>query len=683
MYLILIRVGACCWVGRYEGSIGCALEREIAESVGKIEEFRRLCIELRANIRLRNDYISELRLYRSCDDILGTNEMLRRMQLDDTENVARLLSMATETQRKGRLAFLVNQEIMKDTLRVEDYKRMVRQLKESVRRRNGYIGALKARASDGDSIGNLKFLERVRLEDVEKGTRLLLIMKETQLKISEKSAFVSTLAIDVVLVSGFWDDNACFSMAFVMVVVVMKSYVWELSCESKIPKMMKFFLVHQIVGKRLFVNQLRDQCEEAVEDAMTRENNKLASLTQLMDQVNDGIRKKEAHVDIMDLFGNSVLFRVLARSVVAFSISSRCSLVAACANSDVLGECCNGNKEMLKEYAGLVILLWVYLQNLQLLDAWYMLGIGILWSDISGITLVESATCISYFLTNSEQSNPVRTLAFRAKKVNIVVAEWSAMNALKFYIYVNVLAASDRKFVLLEVTLNILSIDLLEKQGYEIKYKGNRCSLVYMFNNKESQKFDEDRMRTMHNQYLEEFFKSLDASMDEDLIQIKGNLYSTKVNNFKEYVAFLNLIKRDEVVSQEWDIFINKFNKVVKWFYNCYLERSLPGPIPPTINGVQIHLFDLYKLVEELGGYLSVYFSQEFNTIREILGLSKGNGEEIKRCYINYLDVFTSYFETARAPQQGYKDILEESTRTCMIKGIDHANWDDIWYISN
>ncbi|GJX79561.1 hypothetical protein Tco_0327710 [Tanacetum coccineum] len=31
-------------------------EREVAESVGKIEEFGRLCIELRANIRLRNDY---------------------------------------------------------------------------------------------------------------------------------------------------------------------------------------------------------------------------------------------------------------------------------------------------------------------------------------------------------------------------------------------------------------------------------------------------------------------------------------------------------------------------------------------------------------------------------------------------------------------------------------------------
>ncbi|GJZ19660.1 hypothetical protein Tco_0556250 [Tanacetum coccineum] len=75
-------------------------EREIAESVGKIKEFRRLCIELRANIRLRNDYIFELRLYRSCDDILGSIAMLHTMQLDDTENVGRLLSMARETHRK-------------------------------------------------------------------------------------------------------------------------------------------------------------------------------------------------------------------------------------------------------------------------------------------------------------------------------------------------------------------------------------------------------------------------------------------------------------------------------------------------------------------------------------------------------------------------------------------------------
>nr|GEW05445.1 ARID DNA-binding domain-containing protein [Tanacetum cinerariifolium] len=52
-----------------------------------------------------------------------------------------------------------------------------------------------------------------------------------------------------------------------------------------------------------------------------------------------------------------------------------------------------------------------------------------------------------------------------------------------------------------------------------------------------------------------------------------------------------------------------------------------------------------------MGGYLSVNFGQEVDVIVEILGLTKGDGEEIKRCYISYLDVFTSYYKTARAPQ--------------------------------
>nr|GEV78413.1 ARID DNA-binding domain-containing protein [Tanacetum cinerariifolium]GEX67950.1 ARID DNA-binding domain-containing protein [Tanacetum cinerariifolium]GEX96226.1 ARID DNA-binding domain-containing protein [Tanacetum cinerariifolium] len=122
----------------------------------------------------------------------------------------------------------------------------------------------------------------------------------------------------------------------------------------------------------------------------------------------------------------------------------------------------------------------------------------------------------------------------------------------------------------------------------------------------------------MQDNFLEKYFEFLDnkdTSIEEDLIQIKGRTYSTKVSTFNEYVAFLNLIKQDEVVSQEWDTFRKKFDKVVN---------------------------------EGLGGYLSVYFGQEFGTIGEILGLSKQDGEEVKKCYMKYLDVFTSYYKTAR-----------------------------------
>ncbi|PWA48528.1 bulb-type lectin domain-containing protein [Artemisia annua] len=148
------------------------------------------------------------------------------------------------------------------------------------------------------------------------------------------------------------------------------------------------------------------------------------------------------------------------------------------------------------------------------------------------------------------------------------------------------------------------------------------------------------------------------------MIKIKGNIYSTRVTTFNEFVAFLNLIKCDDIIHQEWDYFRYKFDKVVKWFYNHYLNKSLPGPIPPTINGIQVHLLDLYKLIEGLGGYLSVHFGKEFGTIGELIGLSKQDGDELKKCYIKYLDIFTSYYKTARGPnRRWHPNILRQNLK--------------------
>nr|GEW31611.1 RNA-directed DNA polymerase, eukaryota [Tanacetum cinerariifolium] len=209
-----------------------------------------------------------------------------------------------------------------------------------------------------------------------------------------------------------------------------------------------------------------------------------------------------------------------------------------------------------------------------------------------------------------------------------------------------------------KVTLNILSLELLDKQGFSVGYDGNRCNLFPMFKDRKIHYFDEDRMRKMQNQYLQDYFESIaiKEGMEQEIVRIKGNLYSTNVQTFNNFVTFLNLIKHDDIVSQEWDYFRNRFNKLVKWFFNHYLERSLPGSISPIVNGVEIHLFDLYKLIENLGGYLSVHFSQEFDKVGEIMRLPKGNGEEIRRCYMNFLEILTSHFKTARAPSKGHTD---------------------------
>ncbi|GKC64665.1 ARID DNA-binding domain-containing protein [Tanacetum coccineum] len=83
---------------------------------------------------------------------------------------------------------------------------------------------------------------------------------------------------------------------------------------------------------------------------------------------------------------------------------------------------------------------------------------------------------------------------------------------------------------------------------------------------------------------------------------------SSEVHTFHGFVAFLNLIKKDDIISKDWDAYRKRFDKVLKWFYNYYLKRALPRPIPPVIHGVPIYLFDLHKLMDCMGGYLSVQF---------------------------------------------------------------------------
>ncbi|GKA84100.1 ARID DNA-binding domain-containing protein [Tanacetum coccineum] len=232
-------------------------------------------------------------------------------------------------------------------------------------------------------------------------------------------------------------------------------------------------------------------------------------------------------------------------------------------------------------------------------------------------------------------------------------------------------------------------LELLEKQGFSVHYEGNRCSIIPMFKGKNISHFDEDKMRLMHNKYILDYFESIaekEEGMQQDQVKIKGSIYSTKVQTFNDFVTFLNLIKNDEIISQEWDYFRNRFNKMIKWFFNHYLERSLPGSLPPIINGVEIHLFDLYKLIENLGGYLSIHFSQTFDKIGEIMGLPEGFGEEIRKCYMNYLEILTSTFKTARAPSKAQTGALLEPAKMAEIdtgclgthhlkNGVYGANW--------
>ena len=89
-----------------------------------------------------------------------------------------------------------------------------------------------------------------------------------------------------------------------------------------------------------------------------------------------------------------------------------------------------------------------------------------------------------------------------------------------------------------EITLNVLSMEQLEEQGFIVTYGTDRCKLKYMFDSFENhanedtmmEEQDDESIITSHNKFLDDYFKSLD--IEEECSLIKG-LENLKWNNRK------------------------------------------------------------------------------------------------------------------------------------------------------
>nr|GEY93192.1 ARID DNA-binding domain-containing protein [Tanacetum cinerariifolium] len=195
-----------------------------------------------------------------------------------------------------------------------------------------------------------------------------------------------------------------------------------------------------------------------------------------------------------------------------------------------------------------------------------------------------------------------------------------------------------------EVTLNVLSYDLLEEQGYTVEISNNKCYIHYMFGGKGKRKAqvesvsEDDGLRevvTEHNKFLDKYFESIepkdegslvkgleelkwdrddeDDYVDEEYISWNGSLYATKVNSLPRFLSFMNLIKKDGMVYKNWDIFI--------------------------VGVMEINLLSLHKIVDNLGGYLCVTLGDKWKTVAGLQGLTDDDGEAIKECYRKFIDM--------------------------------------------
>ncbi|GKA50172.1 ARID DNA-binding domain-containing protein [Tanacetum coccineum] len=262
-----------------------------------------------------------------------------------------------------------------------------------------------------------------------------------------------------------------------------------------------------------------------------------------------------------------------------------------------------------------------------------------------------------------------------------------------------------------EVTLNVLSIDLLEEQGYIVETSNNKCSIHYMFGRPRTGKaqdesFTEDdglkHVVAEHNKFLDKYFKSIKPKdegslvkglenlkwdrndehdyVDEEYISWNGSLYEIKVNSLPRFLSFMNLIKKDSMVYKHWDIFSKKYLDMLKWFYLVYLNYDRLDEIPPVVGVMEINLLSLHKMVDNLGGYLCVTLGDKWKTIASLQGLTDDDGEAMKECYRKFIDMVQVYYEIAKKPwyeRKPKEDVVESSSGNARVKDPQGKEKDD------
>ncbi|GJV96766.1 ARID DNA-binding domain-containing protein [Tanacetum coccineum] len=159
--------------------------------------------------------------------------------------------------------------------------------------------------------------------------------------------------------------------------------------------------------------------------------------------------------------------------------------------------------------------------------------------------------------------------------------------------------------------------------------------------------------------------------IDDEYMSLNGTLYAMKVNTFPRIVSFLDLIKIDRLVYRNWEVLRKKFIDMLEWFYLVYLKQDVLGDLPPVIGVVKVDLLGLYKLVDNLGGYMNVTFGNKWKKVAQLLGLTQDDEEAVKECYKEYIGMVKIYYEEAQRSKQdeGPKgEVVGNSSGTAHVK---------------
>ncbi|GKB41731.1 ARID DNA-binding domain-containing protein [Tanacetum coccineum] len=182
----------------------------------------------------------------------------------------------------------------------------------------------------------------------------------------------------------------------------------------------------------------------------------------------------------------------------------------------------------------------------------------------------------------------------------------------------------------LEITLNVLSLDQLMALGFLVTYGHNKCQISYMF--------EEDK-------------EGCDGETDCATSK-EGTVVMLKQKN--------------------WEVLRKRFEDMIKWFYLIYLKQDVLEPLQLVIRNVKIDLLGLYKMVDSMGGYLSVSFGNRLKEVVVIHGLTEAHEEDLKACYKRTIDMVKFYYDTTLRPW--FKEELVKCEKPKKVEcGCDHA----------
>ncbi|GJZ10462.1 hypothetical protein Tco_0545221 [Tanacetum coccineum] len=80
--------------------LSVSFQREVIEDSKKMQDYYMLLSDLRDTVSMRDEYINELHMINSSNEVGESIEVMRRMQLDDMETASCLMLMAREMQTK-------------------------------------------------------------------------------------------------------------------------------------------------------------------------------------------------------------------------------------------------------------------------------------------------------------------------------------------------------------------------------------------------------------------------------------------------------------------------------------------------------------------------------------------------------------------------------------------------------